>query len=223
VSQLPRPGTPRELQAVIAAERSGGPFLLYRTDNGELRVIAVAGAAVLTIGRGAGTTVPLAWDAGVSTLHAELIPRGGSWLLADDGLSRNGTFVNGERLQGRHRLKAGDMILIGHTTLAFHEGEEPAETTTAPLTKGFGPVDVTDAQRRVLVALCRPLLSSGGAVPLPATNQAIAEELFLSVEAVKTHLRDLYRRFGIEEHAQNEKRAILAHRAVELGLGAPPS
>jgi pSer/pThr/pTyr-binding forkhead associated (FHA) protein len=220
---LPRAATPRELQAVIAAERSGAPFLLHRTDDGKLRVIPVAGSEVLTIGRGAGVTVSLSWDAGVSTLHAELIPRGGTWLLADEGLSRNGTFVNGERLQGRRRLKAGDMILIGHTTLAFHEGEQSVDITTAPLTKGFGPVDVTDAQRRVLAALCRPLLDGGSAVPLPATNQAIAEELFLSVEAVKTHLRDLYRRFGIEEHAQNEKRAILAHRAVELGLAADRS
>ena len=34
--------------------------------------------------------------------------------------------------------------------------------------------------------------------PRPATNQQIAEELFLSVDAVRTHLRVLFAKFGIE-------------------------
>ena len=34
----------------------------------------------------------------------------------DDGLSRNGTFVNGERLSGRRRLTDGDTLRFGGTT-----------------------------------------------------------------------------------------------------------
>ncbi len=202
---------------MIAAERTGLPFLLYRDDDGELRLMTVEGGELFTIGRGPATDVSLRWDAGVSLLHAELIYRGGSWLIADEGLSRNGTFINGQRLQGRRRLRAGDMIRVGHTTLAFREGADVADGGTAPLTTAGGLVDVTDAQRRVLIALCRPFLE-GGEVPHPASNQAIGEELFLSVEAVKTHLRELYRRFGLEDVPQNEKRARLAHRGIELGI-----
>jgi pSer/pThr/pTyr-binding forkhead associated (FHA) protein len=215
---LPRATTPRELQRVLAAERTGVPFLLYRDGDDELCIGALDAAAVVTVGRDQANGVALAWDAGVSQLHAELLPRGGGWVIADDGLSRNGTFVNSERVLGRRRLRPGDLIRIGHTTLAFREGsDEEIGSETAPLTTAGGYVDVTDAQRRVLVSLCRQYVD-GTPQPLPATNQAIAEELFLSVEAVKTHLRELYRRFGYEDLPQNEKRARLAHRAVEVGF-----
>lgn len=219
---LPRATTPRELQRVLQAERAGTPFLLYRDNEDALRVHGLPGDAVLTVGRDSASDVPLAWDPGVSMLHAELIPRSGGWLIADDGLSRNGTFVNGERLQARRRLRHGDLIRLGHSTLAFHDhGDDGADSRTAPLTTAGGIVEVTEAQRRVLGALCRQYLD-GTRLPLPATNQAIADELFLSVEAVKTHLRELYRRFGLEDLPQNEKRARLAHRAVELGLATAP-
>jgi pSer/pThr/pTyr-binding forkhead associated (FHA) protein len=198
------------------------PFLLYREEDGALCVSPLAGGAAIAIGRDPANDVSLAWDPGVSQLHVELIPLGGGWLIADDGISRNGTFVNGERLHGRRRLRGGDMIRVGHTTLAFRECDDTEGADTAPLTTSGGVVNVTDTQRRVLVALCRQFVD-GTALPLPATNHAIAEDLFLSVEAVKTHLRELYRRFGLEGFPQNEKRARLAHRAVELGLALPRS
>src|SRR5579863_1080079 len=118
---LPRASTPRELQKVIAAEQTGVPFLLYRGGEEELWLHALEGELV-TVGRASEANVSLGWDPGVSLLHADLIARSGSWLIADDGISRNGTFVNGERVQGRQRLRAGDTILVGHTTLVFHEG-----------------------------------------------------------------------------------------------------
>jgi pSer/pThr/pTyr-binding forkhead associated (FHA) protein len=37
----------------------------------------------------------------VSRLHAKLERIGGAWTIVDDGLSRNGTFVNGQRVIGR--------------------------------------------------------------------------------------------------------------------------
>ena len=64
------------------------------------------------------------------------------------------------------------------------------------------------------MALCRPYCD-GSAFASPATNQQIADELFLSVPAVKTHLRALFTAFDIGDLAQNEKRVRLA----ELALG----
>ncbi|MDQ1692447.1 MAG: hypothetical protein QOD87_2555, partial [Pseudonocardiales bacterium] len=52
----------------------------------------------------------------------------------------------------------------------------------------------------------------------PASNQTIAGELFLSVDAVKTHLRTLFQKFHIEDLPQNQKRAKLVERAFSLGL-----
>ena len=47
----------------------------------------------------------LGWDTEVSRLHAQVEPVGSDWIVVDDGLSRNGTYVNGERVNGRRRLR----------------------------------------------------------------------------------------------------------------------
>ncbi|HEX4307432.1 MAG TPA: hypothetical protein VHZ54_15465 [Solirubrobacterales bacterium] len=77
-------------------------------------------------------------------------------------------------------------------------------------------VRLTDTQLGILTALCRPI-SAGNRYATPATNQEIAEEVFLSVDAVKGHLRALYRKFGIEDLPHNQKRARLVELAIEGG------
>ena len=51
----------------------------------------------------------------------------------------------------------------------------------------------------------------------PATNEHIAGELVLSLSAVKGHLRVLFTRFGLEDAPQNQKRLLLAERALSSG------
>ncbi len=60
---------------------------------------------------------------------------------------------------------------------------------------GEGPAlpRLTETQQRVLVALCRPL-REGASFATPASNQQIADELHLSLDTVKTHLRTLFAR-----------------------------
>jgi hypothetical protein len=77
-------------------------------------------------------------------------------------------------------------------------------------------MQLTETQHRILVALCRPAGDGRGFAP-PATNQQIADEVFLSVDAVKAHLRTLYRKFGIEDLPHNQKRARLVELVVEGG------
>ncbi len=77
-------------------------------------------------------------------------------------------------------------------------------------------VRLTDTQLGILTALCRPIVA-GNAYATPATNQEIAAEVFLGVDAVKGHLRTLYRKFGIEDLPQNQKRARLVELAIEGG------
>jgi DNA-binding NarL/FixJ family response regulator len=57
-----------------------------------------------------------------------------------------------------------------------------------------------------------------GAYATPATNQQIAEQVYLSVDAVKAHLRALFSKFGLAHLPQNQKRATLVERAVNLGV-----
>ena len=64
----------------------------------------------------------------------------------------------------------------------------------------------------MLIALCRPF-KDNDAFATPATNQQIAAELFLSVDAVKGHLRTLFAKFGVDELPQMQKRVRAAGRA----------
>jgi pSer/pThr/pTyr-binding forkhead associated (FHA) protein len=194
--------------------RRGLPFLLYRDGGGEQVVLELdPGRERFSIGRRATNDVALPWDGEVSRVHAELTRMGGYWVVCDEGMSRNGTFVNGERVRGRRSLRGGDAISVGDTLIAFCAA--PSQSTV-PTTAQLGreaAVNVTPAQQRVLEALCRPLAAGGYAAP--ASNQQIAEELMLAVDTVKGTLSALFERFGVEQLPQNQKRAALAARALE--------
>jgi hypothetical protein len=196
----------------------GRAFLVFRDADGRLAFFASPeDERNCTLGRRPELDVAIAWDPEVSGLHAELQGLGGEWTLVDDGLSRNGTYVNGLRLGGRRRLRDGDRIRIGQTILVFKAGGVAAVRETVA-TGETGPLlELTDGQRKVLVALCRPYRDGADFVK-PATNQEIAAELFLSVEAVKMHLRALFGKFELSELAQNEKRVRLAECALQFGV-----
>lgn len=209
---------PRELKEVLAAERAGQPFLAFRDEQGQLALFVLGREPrTSTIGRRSEMDLSIPWDGQVSGLHTELLCLGGEWTIADDGLSTNGTYVGGQRISGRQRLRDGDRIRVGATILAYNAAQAaPGGTTVAAGEVAVLP-RLTDAQRRVLIALCRPY-RDGGSFATPASNQQIADELFLSIEAVKMHLRNLFAKFDLGELPQNQKRARLAERALQLGL-----
>jgi hypothetical protein len=210
-----------ELKRLLSAERAGEAFLAFRDEQGELCLFVVArdeAGASSTVGRRAEADLSLAWDGEVSGLHAELHHLGGEWAIVDDGLSTNGTYVNGQRISGRQRLRDEDRIRVGRTVLAYRAAQ--ATLVQETVSAGELPtIELTDTQRRVLVALCRPYRD--GAFATPATNQQIADEVFLSVDAVKMHLRTLFGKFALGELAQNQKRATLAEKALQFGVISP--
>jgi pSer/pThr/pTyr-binding forkhead associated (FHA) protein len=205
--------TPAEVKARLDAERRGGPFLLYRDGGGAQVIFFLEGA--ITIGRRAERDVALPWDTEVSRLHAQLEPVGSDWTVVDDGLSRNGTYVNGERVNGRRRLREGDRLVFGETPVTFRAPKDATDSTAA-IKLTSTSANLTGAQRKVLIALCRPLKDSAYATP--ATNKDIAAEVHLSVDAVKAHLRVLFERFGLDELPQNQKRSTLAATALVNGV-----
>jgi pSer/pThr/pTyr-binding forkhead associated (FHA) protein len=205
---------PTELQALIRAARLGQPFLFLRDGDAVQRVLTLDRER-LVLGRAPGSDLELDWDPRVSGVHAHFERRGPRWVIEDDGLSRNGTFVNGERLHGQRTLRDGDVIAVGDTVIGFRDSEsEPVPATVSVPT--VEALEVSDAQRRVLVALCRPLVDDELAAP--ATNEQIAQELVLSLSAVKGHLRILFTRFGLDAMPQNQKRLRLAERALATSV-----
>jgi hypothetical protein len=215
----PRAASAPELKAQIEAEREGLPFLVFRDgEDGQVIIAIQPGATELWVGRSESAGVRLHWDEEVSALHAQIEVVGDECTLVDDGLSRNGSFVNEERVHGRRRLRDHDTIRFGRTAVQYRRpgagggseetviaGEAPAAATISP------------AQRKVLLALCRPY-KDGGNFATPATNQEIGVELHLSVDAVKTHMRALFEKLGVGDLPQNQKRVAVVERALQAGV-----
>jgi pSer/pThr/pTyr-binding forkhead associated (FHA) protein len=194
--------------------RSGSPFLVLRSDNNEQVLVGLGGRTRLTIGRRAECDVPVLADGQVSRLHAELVLIGQDWVITDDGLSTNGTWVGERRITGRYRLRDGDLIRVGNTLIAFCAPLETQVETSLAADSSAG-ASISPAQRRVLVVLCRPFLLSGSLTT--PSNAEIAAELFLSIDSVKTHLKALFEAFGLDSSASRVKRAELVERAVRSG------
>jgi pSer/pThr/pTyr-binding forkhead associated (FHA) protein len=206
-----------DLKARVEAERAGRPFLLYRDDDDRQRLFCFdPGSVSVSVGRRPPSDLMLDWDAQVSRLHARFEWVKDGWEVVDDGASRNGTFVNEERLSGRRRLNDGDTLRFGTTTLSFRSPER--EQSAAPEAAGNpAAASLSTSQRRVLTALCRRY-AAGTEVAGPDADQQIAEELFLSAGAVKTHIGVLCAKLGVEEQPPDRVRTRLVQRALQAGL-----
>lgn len=206
-----------ELKAQIEAERAGRPFLVFRDGAGEQAILPIEANAELWVGRSGSADVRLEWDEEVSALHAQIEVVRDECTLVDDGLSRNGSFVNEERMHGRRHLRDGDSLRFGQTVVVYRRPGEDAPEATRVASEMPAAATVSPAQRKVLLALCRPY-KDGDSFATPATNQQIGDELHLSVDAVKTHMRALFEKLGVGDLPQNQKRVALVERALQTGI-----
>jgi pSer/pThr/pTyr-binding forkhead associated (FHA) protein len=214
----PHSASPADLKERLEYERRGRPFLVYRDGGGTQRIVELDELVEQpTVGRRPSNQISLGWDVNVSRIHAQLERIGDAWTIADDGLSRNGTWVNSERISGRRVLHDGDVMRFGDTLVAFcdpvrGESRVTDDQEETPLAAG-----ISGAQRRVLLALCRPYKNAGG-FAAPASNKQIADELFIGIDAVKSHMRALFHAFGVGHLPQTQKRARRVARAFSTGI-----
>jgi pSer/pThr/pTyr-binding forkhead associated (FHA) protein len=68
----------------------------------------------VTIGRSNDCDICLAHDSTASRRHARLVREGGRLFVEDTG-STHGTYVNGQRIQGRVELQPNCLLRIGHS------------------------------------------------------------------------------------------------------------
>src|SRR5436190_3532149 len=122
------------------AQAFHSPFIVYRDGTGHEQLVALEEKRErVTVGRGEATDLWLEWDAQASRLHAAFERLGSQWTVVDDGLSRNGTYVNGMRGQGRRRLADGDVVRCGNTEVEFHT-PMAGEVTGLTVEPGAGPI-----------------------------------------------------------------------------------
>jgi pSer/pThr/pTyr-binding forkhead associated (FHA) protein len=121
---------PQESFVLAPAQARGGAAPEAPAPAGRLVVVSSpsldrgrefeTGPVPLTIGRAPGNDAVLQGDDYASARHARVESRrDGVWIL--DLGSTNGTWVNGERMDGRRRLRAGDVVRIGKTELRFEQ------------------------------------------------------------------------------------------------------
>ena len=103
----------------IRAERRGRAFVAFHDGTGRQQVVTLEDErSPITIGRRPDNDVALPWDSEVSRRHAHLVSTGIGWAVVDDE-SRNGSFLNGERVSGERALSDGDVLRFGDTVVLF--------------------------------------------------------------------------------------------------------
>jgi len=185
-----------------------GGYLEVWTPAGRELVSLEAGR--LTLGTDPANDLALPADPTLSRLHAVLERYEAGWCVRDLG-SRNGTFVNGQRIWSERPLRPGDELRVGASRLVYR-GEEPGGAGT----QASEPApELTRREREVLVVLCRTVLG-GAAFTEPASIREIADALVVSEAAVKQHLAHLYDKFGIPDGGER-RRVRLANEALRRG------
>src|SRR6201997_4427026 len=179
-------------------------------------LITLSGGRV-TVGKAETNVVSLKHDSTVSRLHAVLENLGFAWSVRDVG-SRNGTYVNGEKISAERVLRSGDELRVGKTRLVFWEVKEGDETTSYEATISVAPTQLpprlTRRELEVLMVLCRPLVSDDP-FPEAVSVRQMAQELFVTEAAIKQHLQNLYDKFAIP--AEGDRRVRLANEALRRG------
>ena len=183
----------------------------YGPDGHDLVVLDEA-RPTLSVGKSADNDLVVDNDPAVSRVHARLERLGPAWCITDLG-STNGTSVNGERIFAPRTLFDRDEVLIGRTRLVLRDPTARGGVTTAPLRP---PPARTPGEHRVLVELCRPVLSGQAFTP-PSSVRTIAEALFVTESAVKQHLDRLYDKFGLTADGGGSRRVLLANEAIQTG------
>ncbi len=103
----------------IQAERRGSAFVVFHDGTGKQHVVTLPDEETrITVGRRVGKDVALTWDNEVSRDHAQLLREPEGWAIVDEG-SRNGSFLNGQPVTGKHPLRDGDVLRFGDTVVLF--------------------------------------------------------------------------------------------------------
>jgi pSer/pThr/pTyr-binding forkhead associated (FHA) protein len=105
-------------QARAEAGIAPGQLVVTRSRVVAAGTVVQAGPVPTTIGRSDENVLVLDGDDYASGHHAR-VESGldGTWVI--DLGSTNGTYVNGERIEGRRRLHVGDLLQVGDTELRF--------------------------------------------------------------------------------------------------------
>lgn len=83
---------------------------------------------VTTVGRFPDNSIPLEFN-GISRYHFKVSEAGSDQYSVEDAGSKNGTFLNNQKIEGTVALKKGDMIKVGSMALKYLPKGDPERLT----------------------------------------------------------------------------------------------
>ncbi len=110
------------------------PELQILSPDGKTRMTPLQGARI-TVGRSSIAELCYPDDAGLSRQHLAFESEGAKWFVRDLG-SKNGTILNGVRLEGRPALKPGDRVMAGHLILVYEPQKHGMDATRVVFVEG---------------------------------------------------------------------------------------
>ncbi len=168
----------------VAKTRTGGDLsgrIVCLTDGREYTISNTP----LVFGRDAAADVVMAGSE-VSRRHAEIRPSPDGYVLVD--LSVNGTFVNGQRIQGEDLLARADVIRIGHDEFRFYSdsapgpGERPRRTpppNETPLRPPTGAGQrLSDTMHGLPVSELQGVITPRAPIPAPLASLLVRSGSF---------------------------------------------
>lgn len=156
----------------LSVEGDGSPGALLLLRGGDALTRAIPDRGELLIGRGPEADLRID-EPDVSRRHAKLVRQDGKTLLLDLG-SRNGTWLNAERVVAPRLVRAGDVVAVAGTRMLLRPrpagGDEESERVAAPPLEVGGRriVAVAPPMRDLFALLARLALSD---LPLLITGE----------------------------------------------------
>jgi pSer/pThr/pTyr-binding forkhead associated (FHA) protein len=131
---VPTPSSPKP---VVRASGSTVPLATFMVRSGILKGNRLTvRVPVVNIGRADYNDLVIPDDS-VSSAHAKLQRREGVWVLVDND-STNGTWVDGERIQGEALVGPGSIVRFGEVSVMFEPTDDHASMAAGSGTKVMG-------------------------------------------------------------------------------------
>ncbi len=154
----------------MVIEKVQGLLIFFRDDK-EITIPIDRDGFLL--GRADSADVPFSDDQRMSRKHCRIYQKGDAFFIEDLG-SRNGTFVNEERISKKLALESHDMIRIGHRKIIFVKDRR---------------IEAPAAEQTIQLRYCG---SCGGVIPSMEIEQGLAQKKgggFLCADCSKSDAR----------------------------------
>ncbi|MDX1388390.1 MAG: FHA domain-containing protein, partial [Acidobacteriota bacterium] len=198
--------------------------LQIREREGQTRSVPLEGGKI-TLGRSHDNDLSFSSDASLSRHHVVFEEDGDGWFIRDLE-SKNGTMLNGSRIQGARRVKAGDRVTVGHLVVMVSDPDEDPTNKSVEFFAGpeEGPStdtvmtslqDVLSGERAILPSSKRVATKSIPGGPNRLVNHPAVTALLKAGRELASH-RPINELFGMILNLAND--AVGAERGVLMTI-----